>query len=180
MISLAENINESYIEHDSSSDENLVLYEKNDSGNLKDKPYSGIFKKSRRDKDYLVLKNINELSSKLFYSKNTPSDCDYILINLEKKEIYYIEFKASNGFTKKSVEKQILAGHKWLEHFCFCSDVDLTILSEFKKYNIWWEYDKRMCRSIEPFCLSDSDIIKVQGNIFCVSKIRHYMRNRIN
>lgn len=177
MINLVKYIDEEFIDHDKSINNNLVLYEKNDSGHEKDKPYSGYLKKSNSDKDYLIISNLENLTSNLFYSKKTPSDCDYIFINLEKKEIYFIEFKGSNQFLFKDVKKQLLSGQKWLEHFCFCSEIDENALKEFKTYNIWWEYSSRACRSIEPFYCEDEDIIKIKGNIFIVSKLRHYMKN---
>ena len=63
------------------------------------------------------------------------------------------------------------------QNLCFCSEIDENALKEFKTYNIWWEYSSRACRSIEPFYCEDEDIIKIKGNIFIVSKLRHYMKN---
>ncbi|MBS7334476.1 MAG: hypothetical protein KIG88_12875 [Weeksellaceae bacterium] len=176
MINLAKNIDNKYITHNESINEHLMLFEKNDSGNKKDKPYTGYLKKSGTDQDFLIITDLEDLSRKLSYSKNTPSDCDYIFINLKKKEIYFIEFKASNQFSLNKVKKQLLSGRKWLDHFCFCSDIDESILQSFRTYNIWWEHDGRACRSIAPFYSEEENIIKVKGSILVVSKIRHYMK----
>lgn len=69
MINLVKYIDEEFIDHDKSINNNLVLYEKNDSGHEKDKPYSGYLKKSNSDKDYLIISNLENLTSNLFYSK---------------------------------------------------------------------------------------------------------------
>lgn len=177
MINLVQNIDNKYVTLDKSNDKNLILFEKNDSGNKMAKPYTGYLKKSSTDKDYLIISNLEDLSSKLSYSKNTPSDCDYVFINLEKKEIYFIELKASNQFLLKNVKKQLLSGRKWLEHFCFCSDIDESMLQNFRSYNIWWEHDARLCRTIQPFYSKEENIIKIKGSTLMVSKIRHYMKS---
>ncbi|MFS7421259.1 hypothetical protein AB6878_09040 [Carnobacterium maltaromaticum] len=177
---LVENINKEYVAHIEKI-KKISLYEENNSGNKKDKPYMVQFVLPDESYEVIVVKNLEKLSASLSYSKNTPSDCDYIIINLIEKEIYYIELKASNNFKLKKVSKQFLSGQQWLKHFCFCSDIENEDLETFTSFNVWWEFaNGRLCSVIEPHYTEETNILKVQGSIFILSKIQHMISHSIN
>jgi len=169
MNKLREVVKKTYISHEIGKKQ-LKLHEQNKSGKSKDKPYTGKIQVAD-DIEFLLLRDINHLVHNIKYTNKTPPDCDYILINLTEKEIYFIELKGSSKFQLNKVKKQLQAGQKWLEHLCFCSSVDEQELNQFKRFQIWWEYDVRMCQVIEPFH-KESGILKIQGNVLILSKLQ--------
>lgn len=169
MNKLIEVLKEQYVTYEVGNKQ-LELYEQNNSGNSKDKPYTGKIQVAD-DIEFLILKDINHLVHNIQYTKKTPPDCDYILINLTEKEIYFIELKGSSNFQLNNVKKQLQAGQKWLEHLCFCSSINEDLLDQFDRFQIWWEHDLRMCQVIEPFC-QESGILKIKGNVLVLSKLQ--------
>lgn len=91
----------------------------------KDEPYKVTLKITRSgDTKFLVIKDIEKLKlNEAKYLKEAPQDCDYIIIDLIKKEIYLIELKKGDK-TNVWMMEQLIAGEKWLKHILFCCQCD--------------------------------------------------------
>lgn len=172
MIRLSKNIKKEYISHKKHV-EKLELYEENKSGNKKDKPYTAHLKLSDEKSEVIIVKNLEKLSANLSYSNKTPSDCDFIIINLTEEEIYYIELKASNQHKRHEIKKQFYSGEQWLKHFCFCSGVDDDELESFKVFNIWWQFAQGRCSRQDPEYDKENNILKVKGGILLLGKMQN-------
>jgi len=108
MNKLREVVKKTYISHEIGKKQ-LKLHEQNKSGKSKDKPYTGKIQVAD-DIEFLLLRDINHLVHNIKYTNKTPPDCDYILINLTEKEIYFIELKGSSKFQLNKVKKQLKQG----------------------------------------------------------------------
>lgn len=127
------------------------------------------------DDSLIVIRDIEKLkmTKNSNYIKAPPSDCDYILLSLNKKKIYFIELKDTD-IKKTKVKKQIVAGHNWLNHLLFCADLHEKIIEDWKKINICVRY-----KSGRP-SLQKSNTSEVQGekihfvigNKFILNKFR--------
>lgn len=74
---------------------------------------------------FLVIHRLEDLKSRdARYLKQSPKDCDYILLDLINKKIYIIELK-NTPTTASEFQKQIDAGLNWLRHLLFCCNISL-------------------------------------------------------
>lgn len=76
--------------------------------------------------ELVAIKNIEDLKHQYLKSGEgcvNPKDCDYILIDSEKNRLYFIDLKYGTAGSIQSINEQLNAGEKWLEHFLFCANV---------------------------------------------------------
>lgn len=84
--------------------------------------------------NFLIIHNLEELKQNYAkYLKQFPKDCDYIIVDLYKHNILFIELKDTSSYTNISVMEQLNAGEKWLEHLLFCSES----IQQFKDYSTY-------------------------------------------
>lgn len=96
--------------------------------------YSVELNVSRPQNNFLIIHNLELLKQEYaLYLKQFPKDCDYIIIDLYKSNILFIELKNTSSYTNISAMEQLNAGQKWLEHLLFCSEFN----DELKDYSIY-------------------------------------------
>lgn len=71
-----------------------------------------------------LIKNNSNYLQKDYTVANPPKDCDAIIIDKDSNTVYLIEMKrSSNAATNEHINEQLIAGLKWLDHICFCTDM---------------------------------------------------------
>lgn len=77
---------------------------------------------------FIKLPKIKELSAYLQQNHqiaHPPKDCDAIIIDQDRQTAYLIEMKrSSKASSNERIHEQLTAGEKWLQHICFCTDMD--------------------------------------------------------
>lgn len=100
----------------------------------KGKPYKVSLKITRSDSEFLIIKDIEKLKIQdATYIKQSPKDCDYIVIDLMKQVIFLIELKDTD-ITNTEMMKQLIAGEQWLRHILFCCQCEEEI--DFSEWEI--------------------------------------------
>lgn len=69
----------------------------------------------------LVIKNLEKVKAQIPYLVQQPKDCDYIMINPEKRVVLFFELK-DTAETAEHVGQQLISGKWWAEHLIFCSN----------------------------------------------------------
>lgn len=78
------------------------------------------------------LPKIKECSAFLSTDCNPPSDCDAIIIDVDKKRFFLIEAKSLvTTASPKHVKNQLMAGLEWLKFICFCLEVNFNDYSYY-------------------------------------------------
>lgn len=102
-------------------------------------------------KNMYSINDIDKLKNNYLIKKNSenkefvtnPKDCDYILIDDNNNLIFYIELKQNDASDSKNISEQLEAGRKWLEHFLFCSNVDISELDNYTEIKLCIRYDEK-------------------------------------
>lgn len=108
--------------------------------------YEFAIKRIKNNSKIIGIYNLENLKHKYLYQKTSsnqyknPKDCDYILINEESKDIYFIELKKNKIGSVESINEQLSAGEIWLEHILFCAERDKKELEAFDKHRICLRY----------------------------------------
>lgn len=98
-----------------------------------------------KGKEMLIIKP-EEIKSRSTYiqTRAQPKDCDYILIDIEDKNIFFIELKLSpSTSTALQVSKQLKAGELWLKHIFYIIGMEGEY-SHFNKFFIHSVFNARM------------------------------------
>lgn len=96
-----------------------------------------------------------------FIKCNPPKDCDYILVNEERRTIFFLELKhGSQSSSAKEVREQLRSGKKWFEHLTFILGYE-NIFDEYDVFLIHSVYDARQDRRLNliPF----NSVFKING-----------------
>lgn len=89
--------------------------------------------------ELVAIKNIEDLKHQYLKAGVgcvNPKDCDYILIDSGKNRLYFIDLKYGKSGDIKSINEQLNAGEKWLEHFLFCANVPKIHLESFECFKV--------------------------------------------
>lgn len=79
--------------------------------------------KWKNDKIVLI-KHIERYKAHLPYmsvNSKMTKDCDYVIMNEDKKSMVFIELKDTKSCSKESLANQLLSGQWWTAHLIFCS-----------------------------------------------------------
>lgn len=96
-----------------------------------------------KDKEMIVIKP-GEIKRHSTYINERffPKDCDFVLIDIEDKNIFFIELKQSSGTsTAAKVAEQLKGGEAWIEHLFFI----MGIKDEFEDFSKF--YIHSACKS---------------------------------
>lgn len=124
---------------DFSGNNTILLHEEKDG-------YTFAIKRIKEDSKIVGIYNLEDLKHQFLHQKasnnsyKNPKDCDYILINEESKDIYFIELKKNRIGNVESINEQLSAGEVWLNHILFCAERDIEELESFKKHRICLRY----------------------------------------
>lgn len=127
------------------------------------------------DDELIMIKDIEKmkLTKNSNYIIHPPSDCDFVLISMSKKKIYFIELKDTQ-FDKLEVKEQLQSGQKWADHLLFCANLTNIVDEHWKKINICVKYchSRPSTTKIKPEEIQDEKIYFVKGNFFNLNKFR--------
>lgn len=144
-------------------------------------PYKVSFRVSREINKFLVIRNLEDLKvNDANYLLENPKDCDYIILDLIKEIVYFVELKDTEK-TNTYLMEQLLAGEKWFKHLMFCCQCDKNIESwGIRRIGVRY-IDKRPSRRTRPHAekgdniyhknVLGCDFYKLQGKEFNLDAI---------
>ncbi|MGF7486166.1 hypothetical protein [Lactococcus lactis] len=152
--------------------------------------YTFAIKRIKEDSKIVGICNIEDLKHQYLYTKTrdnsykNPKDCDYILINEESKDIYFIELKKNSG-SIEGINEQLSAGEVWLNHILFCAERDIKELESFNKHRICLRYTEgpfsTKSRSYQTKKgVGDKIYYEFRGKEITYSKLKSQTLNNIN
>lgn len=108
-----ENLKPTYYEE--LRDVNYILLEEK-----KGEKYIVEFNIATKPNHFLIIKDLEDLKmQEAKYLINKPQDCDYIILDILKKIVYFVELKDTK-ITNAGFVEQLVAGERWLSHLLFC------------------------------------------------------------
>ncbi|MFD1886165.1 hypothetical protein [Paenibacillus wenxiniae] len=122
----------------------IVLHEN------KGNPYQVRLRVGRAENKFLIIQDLEILKTQYSrFLKKYPNDCDYIILDLLKQTVYYIELKNTNRSNSEFME-QLRAGAYWLQHLLFCSRCE-SVVQDWSFVNVGIRYErKRPSKSKRP------------------------------
>lgn len=166
------------------SGENTILLREEKDG------YDFAIKQVNSDSKIIAIYNLEDLKHQYLYQKTSgnsyknPKDCDYILINEESKDIYFIELKKNKIGNVESINKQLSAGEVWLEHILFCAEMDKNELNNYKKHRICLRYTEGRITKSRSLPMkqgvNDEYYYEFRGKEILYAKLKTQALNNIN
>lgn len=151
-------------------DKSVTLREENEGG--KKGAYNVKF---AIDDELIVIKDVEEMKKRTNsnYIVDPPSDCDFILISIMKRKLYFVELKDTK-VNHEEVKNQLVAGVKWADHLLFCANLNSLIDESWTKVNICVRHDyaRPSLGKIKPEQIQGEKVYFVRGNTFTLNKFR--------
>ncbi|GEK34839.1 hypothetical protein [Kurthia sibirica] len=64
-------------------------------------------------------------SKSLYLTDEKRKDCDFVIMDILRKKVYFIELKSStDAASSKHINEQLLCGEFWWKHLAFCMKID--------------------------------------------------------
>lgn len=93
-----------------------------------------------------------------------PKDCDYVLIDIEDKNIFFIELKQSSGTsTASKVAEQLKGGVAWIEHLFFIMGIK-DEYEDFSKFFIHSACNSRARSKRNYLGTKKNGVYKINGS----------------
>lgn len=114
-----------------------------------------------------------------FIACNPPKDCDYILVNEQRKTIFFIELKNSTGTSQtKEVREQLISGKKWFDHLSFILGYE-TLFDDYSVFLIHSVCNARNSRKFDSTPVNS--VFKINGmlnliNFYNITNSNHRMK----
>lgn len=151
---------------------NVFSVESNENFSLKENEEYTVNVKKVKNSQIIIIKP-SEMKSLANYlnSHSMPKDCDFILIDTQKKCIFLIELKSkSTTDTEVSIRNQLIAGKKWFEHILFVTGLSIDTIEDFRIIPIWIRVNNKMDRRQGGKFNMKNNLYKVNGKMI-------YLRN---
>ena len=114
----------------------------------------------------MIIVSPEEIKKRTNYIKRNalPKDCDYVLIDIVDKIIFYIELKNSNSSsTALEVSQQLKDGEWWIQHLFYLMGIE----NEYDEYQVFFIHsvlDARPAQKSRNMKPNIHNVFKMNGN----------------